>query len=586
MANENLDVKITLKDDLSKGVGKIKTNFVDLAAKVFVAQQAFNAVVGVVRTFTDAASRQEDAINKLNTQLKINGSFTEETSRSLQEFAAQMQQVTRFGDEQIIQQTAFAMAMGATADQAKRIIQVAADMSASLNIDLNAAVRNTAKTLGGFAGELGEVIPELKDLTTEQLRAGEGIDILSKKFGGAAKDDVNTFSGSIQQLQNSFGDLLERIGMLITGSSDSIETIKILTSLIVKLDDVIGDSTAFNSRLDNTQKWIQALGGPVSGTLINYIIELKEAEKKNKDFFQSMGDGVLSLEEMDEQLNKVLGTLKQSNEQGGINLSGGEEGKSLEDRIAEITQEKEIIAALDDEELARKIERFEMERIAKIDSEMLTTQLMEEEYKKRIDADSKMRQELEFTAKRIESAMASSLSGMLQGTVSVKDGFKQMGKSAVDAIADFVAEQAVAHTAGVLLQKLAVKLSATSGALVASAWAPAAAMVSLASFGSNSAPAAAGIASVSALTQALATPFKAARFGTDEVVTGPKMFMAGESGRPERVTVEPLGSRSGSSGGNTINIYMDSPSFNSENDANSIGEILGFKIENALRLAR
>lgn len=164
----------------------------------------------------EAASIQEEAVTRLNQALAAQGNFTKEVSQELQTFASQLQSVTTFGDEAIIGQLAFAQSLGASVEQSKQIVSAAADMSAALGIDLNSAVRNINKTLGGYAGELGEVIPELKNLTQEQLRAGAGVELLAKQFDGFAKAQANTFAGATKQASNAFGDLMEQFGFLIT----------------------------------------------------------------------------------------------------------------------------------------------------------------------------------------------------------------------------------------------------------------------------------------------------------------------------------------------------------------------------------
>jgi len=180
------------------------------------------------REVIQAAARQQDAVNNLNASLARIGEFSQQSSRDLQDFASQLQQVTKFGDEAVLEQLAFAQGLGATADQSKRIVAAAADLSAALNIDLNSATRNVARTLGGFAGELGEVIPELKNLSAEQLRAGAAIDLLAGKFQGLASQQVKTFSGAIAQLKNAFGDTLESIGALVTQSPSVIAAINVI----------------------------------------------------------------------------------------------------------------------------------------------------------------------------------------------------------------------------------------------------------------------------------------------------------------------------------------------------------------------
>lgn len=200
------------------------------------------AGVGIAAFFkkvTDAASVQEDAVNRLNTALRTNGDFSEEASQEMQDFASSIQRATRFGDELVIGQLALAKSFGASNDQAMEVVSAATDMSAALGIDLQSAVRNVAKTLGGYAGELGEVIPELKDLSQEQLRNGEGIKLLAKQYKGFATQEVKTFSGALEQMQASFGDLLESLGFYVTENGIVIDAINNLSDLFAELAEDI-----------------------------------------------------------------------------------------------------------------------------------------------------------------------------------------------------------------------------------------------------------------------------------------------------------------------------------------------------------
>ncbi len=200
-------------NSFSKG---LEAGLKNLAGVAIKAGAALGAIV--TGASVAAAARQEQAINNLNASLARIGEFSQQTSQDLQNFASQLQSVTKFGDEAVLEQLSFAQSLGATADQSKQVVTAAADLAAALNIDLNSATRNVAKTLGGFAGELGEVIPELKGLTQEQLRAGAGVDLLAAKFAGFAQQDVKTTLGALTQIKNLFGDLLEEIGAFATQS--------------------------------------------------------------------------------------------------------------------------------------------------------------------------------------------------------------------------------------------------------------------------------------------------------------------------------------------------------------------------------
>lgn len=191
------------------------------------------------RAAINAAVRQEEAINSLNASLLRIGQFSQESSRGLQEFAGQIQSVSKIGDEAAIEALAFAQSLGASVEQSKAVVTAAVDLSAALNIDLNSAVRNIGKTLGGFAGELGEVIPELKNLTTEQLQSGIAIDIIAKKYDGFARNQLRGFGGATAQLSNTFGDLGEAIGKIVTENPAVIAIVQATTQALSNLKTVV-----------------------------------------------------------------------------------------------------------------------------------------------------------------------------------------------------------------------------------------------------------------------------------------------------------------------------------------------------------
>lgn len=275
------------------------------AALGAVSVVAVAAGVAISRA-VDAASQQENAINSLNSALRINNELTAETSRDLQDYASELQKVTKFGDEAVIEQLAFAQSMGASAEQSKLVVSAAADLASALNIDLNSATRNVAKTLGGFAGELGEVIPELKALSSEQLQAGEGVQLLANRFSGAASDAVNTFSGRTTQLSNSLGDLFESIGFIITNSPILQSGIEALTTTFEALNSVVKDLGGEPPQIlssSEVKRQIQDVGAEIDA--IDQKIELLSS-KDRPAFFGLTSTFASEIEGLKEQKQQLV----------------------------------------------------------------------------------------------------------------------------------------------------------------------------------------------------------------------------------------------------------------------------------------
>lgn len=156
-----------------------------------------------------------------NTQLQAEAKLLnalqgrEDVQQRLIAQAGELQSRTTLGDEAIIEQQAFLAALGLSEKQIGDTIEAAAQLSAALNMDLGSAVKNLAKTYGGMTGELGEGIPALKELTTEQLKAGEAVKFVNENYKGFAETAADTGAGPLVQLKNALGDLAEQFGVIL-----------------------------------------------------------------------------------------------------------------------------------------------------------------------------------------------------------------------------------------------------------------------------------------------------------------------------------------------------------------------------------
>ena len=196
-----------------------------LAFKGAIALFAGKQILGGFKAVTDAAIVQENAINNLNTALKLSGDFTETASQDFQKFASELQNVSTQGDETTLELLALSKSFDTTNEGAKKLTLAATELGAATGQDANNALKQLGKTLGGSLGRLGDQIPQLKEFTAEQLKAGAAIDLVIERFGGAASAQIQTFGGSVTQLKNSFGDLLEEIGFTLTKSPELIAAI-------------------------------------------------------------------------------------------------------------------------------------------------------------------------------------------------------------------------------------------------------------------------------------------------------------------------------------------------------------------------
>ncbi|EJC6248579.1 TPA: tail protein (tape measure) [Klebsiella pneumoniae] len=129
---------------------------------------------------------------------------------------------------------------------------------------------------------------------------------------------------------------------------------------------------------------------------------------------------------------------------------------------------------------------------------------------------------------------SNAITGLLTGTMSAQEAMRSLGNTILNSVINSIVQVGVEALKNYILgQTLGAASVATSvglAATTASAWAPAAAMASLASFGANAGPAAAGISSTVGLANGLA--LAGARYNGGPVSAG-GMYQVGEKGKPE-----------------------------------------------------
>nr|WP_110798288.1 tape measure protein [Cronobacter sakazakii] len=129
---------------------------------------------------------------------------------------------------------------------------------------------------------------------------------------------------------------------------------------------------------------------------------------------------------------------------------------------------------------------------------------------------------------------SNALTGLLTGTMDAQDAMRSLGNTILNSVINSMVQMGVEALKNMIIgQTIGAASSAASmaqAALVSSAWAPAAAMASLATLGGNAAPAAAGIASTVGLASGLA--LTGMRYNGGPVSAG-GLYQVGEKGKPE-----------------------------------------------------
>jgi len=212
-------------------------------SKSFKALAAGAAIGLFVRKIVTATKKQEQAVKQLEQGLASTGGVVGQSLDELTKKAAELQKVTTFGDEEIIDaQAKLVTFTGIVEDQFDRTIEAALDLSERMGQELTSSVVQLGKAINDPIKNLSALTRvgiQFTDSQTDMIKAlvnsnrlMEAQDIilgeLERQFGGSAKAARDTFSDALDSLGNAFDDLFESSSQMKEATAQVEELIALL----------------------------------------------------------------------------------------------------------------------------------------------------------------------------------------------------------------------------------------------------------------------------------------------------------------------------------------------------------------------
>jgi hypothetical protein len=239
-----------------------------VAAAALAAKAVFEVGKAFVRTASEAvelAKRQQQAEQRVESLVKTTGMAAGFTAKQLREMASEIQAMTTFGDEQILEAQAMLLTFRSIAgDVFERTLKAATDLSATGFGTLEQATKQLGKALEdptiGLSA-LREVgvsfsktqIENIKNLHAQGDLYGAQVALLKQveiQVKGTAEALAQTPTGQIEQLKNLTADLKENFGTLIlNGTEPFVRSMKDLVQqaisfTAIRLSDKLRDEQA------------------------------------------------------------------------------------------------------------------------------------------------------------------------------------------------------------------------------------------------------------------------------------------------------------------------------------------------------
>ena len=237
------ELNTIMGNEVSRNANKMASessiSFTRLASSMGLAVTGYAAIAMAAQKVVEwgkkslELSMQEDSFRtKLNFSVGQNNLMFKEQL----ELRDQLNKNPLFTKDQINNAISFTNEMGRTTSQSKAMIETAMGISRVTGVDINTALLQLNGTLEGTRGRFNRLSSEFKKLTTDQLIAGKGLDVLHEKFA-KFRDVGGELELATSNLSKSWNELLESIGKshgVFTG------VLNWMTDLVNGVDPFIG----------------------------------------------------------------------------------------------------------------------------------------------------------------------------------------------------------------------------------------------------------------------------------------------------------------------------------------------------------
>lgn len=204
--NSDLKKKLGESEKSVGGLGKVVSSIGPMIAGAFA--------VGSVIAFATAAFKAAEQQMQVNKRLLFSLKGNTTAFKELADQAENLRAATGVDDAAIMQIQTLGGAAGYSTDKIKKITAASVELAAVTGQDLQAAYMQVNATFNGSAGRLTRLDAEFGTLSESQLRNGDAVDLLIKKYGGFAEKSATETA----KLASNWDEFKESLGTALAGT--------------------------------------------------------------------------------------------------------------------------------------------------------------------------------------------------------------------------------------------------------------------------------------------------------------------------------------------------------------------------------
>lgn len=224
MAERKATLLITLRDEATKGLERLRSVtrgvtdiYFALNAALAVVNQTFGRAIGLAKDALRAYAEHESAVKKLNHALETQGFTTKGYSEKLIALSKELQRVTTFSDEAVLETIRLLTTFGLAGKELDGATKAALDLSVGLGIGLHSAALMLGKAWQGNTAALSRYVGEIDRTAPAAQRLEQALKLINGRVGGAATRELDEYAGKVKKLKDNFSELLESAGSKLIG---------------------------------------------------------------------------------------------------------------------------------------------------------------------------------------------------------------------------------------------------------------------------------------------------------------------------------------------------------------------------------
>jgi hypothetical protein len=239
---------------------------------------------------------QEKAINALNTAMVAQGIYSRELSQKYQDMAKSLQQVTTYGDDQIIQAQAQLQSFLGTTKVTEKLTMAVLDLATAKKMDLTSAAEKVGRAISSSTNALAREGIAVDVTATKQERLAQVITGIEGKWKDQAKAAASGL-GVWDQLKKDFEDLEKTLGerlapiVVFVGqqlrkfAEDTRISSPIIDGMVTVIAYLVKTVSLASAEIQNLGTSFGAFAGSAAGAIDQLV------HGKFKDAWQTMKDG-------------------------------------------------------------------------------------------------------------------------------------------------------------------------------------------------------------------------------------------------------------------------------------------------------